>query len=216
MSGLFRSIKPAGPGGILLGLSSSGFEFREIYTELDAPKKYNASPTVMITGSTGSGKALSLDTKLPTPSGWTTMGETHVGDDLLGPDGSPTKVVFETEVQHNRPVVKIQLNNYTHIKSDHNHQWIIKNKWGYDYDDVSDKLNNILIYEEDREVSIHNLLTIVQDVCQFWNSVESLKASLDFVDFNYNEKIYLHSAIRALKTRSRPVSYTHLTLPTKA
>ena len=35
------------------------------------------------------GKALALDTPLPTPSGWTTMGEVAVGDELLGADGTP-------------------------------------------------------------------------------------------------------------------------------
>ena len=36
------------------------------------------------------GKALALDTPLPTPRGWTTMGEVAVGDQLLGADGRPT------------------------------------------------------------------------------------------------------------------------------
>lgn len=207
MSGLFRSIKPAGPGGILLGLSSSGFEFREIYTELDAPKKYNASPTVMITGSTGSGKALSLDTKLPTPCGWTTMGNVHVGDDLLGPDGNPTKVIFETEIQHNRPVVKIDFNNSTVIKADYNHQWIIKDTWGYSHKNIEEKLNYILGKEDNRNVTIDDVYNIIANVSPFWNSPESIQASLDFVDFNYDSSMKLHSALEALKKRSQQRIY---------
>lgn len=203
MSGLFRSIKPAGPGGILLGLSSSGFEFREIYTELDAPKKYNASPTMMITGSTGSGKALSLDTKLPTPCGWTTMGDVHVGDDLLGPDGNPTKVVFETEIQYDRPVVEMIFNNKTSVKSDYNHQWIIKNIWGYDHSDISRKLRNILKKENDRKVSIEELYESVHGISEFWSSTKSLEASLNFVDFDIKKDMSLHDAIQALNTRSQ-------------
>ena len=35
------------------------------------------------------GKALALDTPLPTPTGWTTMGEVAVGDELIGADGTP-------------------------------------------------------------------------------------------------------------------------------
>ena len=50
------------------------------------------------------GKALALDTPLPTPTGWTTMGEVAVGDQLLGADGRPTTVVAATEV-HDRPAV---------------------------------------------------------------------------------------------------------------
>lgn len=203
MSGLFRSIKPAGPGGILLGLSSSGFEFREIYTELDAPKKYNASPTVMITGSTGSGKALSLDTKLPTPYGWTTMGEVHVGDDLLGPDGTPTKVIFETEIQHNRPVVEMVFNNSTVVKSDHNHQWIIRDNWGYSHEEIVKRLSCILSENQNRIISIEELYETIKDVSPFWNSVESIKASLDFVEFNYDNSMSFQSVVEALMKRSQ-------------
>ena len=51
-------------------------------------------------GPTGVGKALALDTPLPTPTGWTTMGEVQVGDYLLGSEGQPTRVVAATEVLH--------------------------------------------------------------------------------------------------------------------
>src|SRR6476619_6430880 len=37
------------------------------------------------------GKALALDTPLPTPTGWTTMGDVAVGDELIGDDGKPTR-----------------------------------------------------------------------------------------------------------------------------
>jgi len=36
-------------------------------------------PHVLIAGATGAGKALALDTPIPTPDGWTTMGEIKVG-----------------------------------------------------------------------------------------------------------------------------------------
>src|SRR3954454_21599971 len=39
------------------------------------------------------GKALALDTAVPTPSGWTTMGELAVGDIVFSECGEPTVVV---------------------------------------------------------------------------------------------------------------------------
>lgn len=60
LSGLFRSTKPAGPRGILLGLSESGFEYKEIFTETDAAYKYSKSPTILVTGATGSGKTIQM------------------------------------------------------------------------------------------------------------------------------------------------------------
>ena len=44
----------------------------------------------------GSGKALALGTELPTPTGWTTMGEVRPGDELIGVDGKAAKVLAVT------------------------------------------------------------------------------------------------------------------------
>ena len=53
------------------------------------------------------GKALSLDTPIATPNGWTTMGDIQVGDDVLGKDGLPTKVTFVTPIQYNHKCYNI-------------------------------------------------------------------------------------------------------------
>lgn len=60
MSGLFRSTKPCAPGGVLMGLSDAGDEFKEIYTETDAASKYNKVPGMLITGRPGAGKTMEL------------------------------------------------------------------------------------------------------------------------------------------------------------
>ncbi len=59
-------------------------------------------------GRPGLGKALALDTPLPTPDGWTTMGEVKAGDRLLGADGRPTTVVNAFEVLHDRPCYEVE------------------------------------------------------------------------------------------------------------
>ena len=69
------------------------------------------------------GKALALDTALPTPSGWTTMGEVRVGDQLLGADGRPTTVVAATEVMTGRPCYEVEFSDGTVIVADAEHQW---------------------------------------------------------------------------------------------
>lgn len=70
------------------------------------------------------GKALSLDTKLPTPSGWTTMGEVQVGQELIGMDGKPTTVVAATEVMTGRPCYRVTFDDGTQIIADAQHQWL--------------------------------------------------------------------------------------------
>ncbi|MEV1239240.1 replicative DNA helicase [Nonomuraea sp. NPDC049750] len=69
------------------------------------------------------GKALALDTPLPTPAGWTTMGEVAVGEWLLGADGRPTRVIAATEVMHGRPCYEVEFSDGTVIVADAGHQW---------------------------------------------------------------------------------------------
>ncbi|MFF2268178.1 replicative DNA helicase [Cellulosimicrobium cellulans] len=70
------------------------------------------------------GKALALDTPLPTPSGWTTMGDVVVGDLLVSADGTPTRVVAATEVMVDRPCYEVELDDGTVIVADAQHQWV--------------------------------------------------------------------------------------------
>ena len=46
---------------------------------------------IIIAARPGVGKALALNTPLPTPTGWTTMGDVAVGDGLLGAMASRRK-----------------------------------------------------------------------------------------------------------------------------
>ena len=70
------------------------------------------------------GKALVLDTPLVTPTGWTTMGEVQVGDLLVAPDGTPTRVVAATEVLQDRPCYEVVLDDGTTIVADAWHEWL--------------------------------------------------------------------------------------------
>jgi replicative DNA helicase len=74
------------------------------------------------------GKALALDTPLPTPTGWTTMADVAVGDQLLGADGRPTTVVAATEVLHGRPCYEVEFSDGTVIVADAQHQWLTETR----------------------------------------------------------------------------------------
>ena len=79
---------------------------------------------IVIAGRPGLGKALALDTPLPTPTGWTTMGEVAVGDLLLGADGRPTRVTGATEVLTGRPCFEVAFSDGTRVVADAHHQWL--------------------------------------------------------------------------------------------
>ncbi|MGO1316593.1 MAG: replicative DNA helicase [Cellulomonadaceae bacterium] len=69
------------------------------------------------------GKALALDTPLATPSGWTTMGDVTVGDELIAADGTPTTVVRATDVMVDRPCYEVVFDDGTTITADAQHEW---------------------------------------------------------------------------------------------
>lgn len=79
---------------------------------------------LVITGTEGTGKALALDTPIPTPKGWTTMGELAVGSEVFAADGTPTRVTFATGVMHDRPCYRVTFSDGSSIVADAEHRWL--------------------------------------------------------------------------------------------
>lgn len=67
-------------------------------------------------------KGLALDTKLPTPTGWTTMGEVQEGEQIIGGDGKPCTVVGKSQVHH-RPCYKLTFDDTSTVVCDDEHLW---------------------------------------------------------------------------------------------
>src|SRR5215468_5668285 len=80
-------------------------------------------PHMLIAGATGAGKALALDTPIPTPRGWTTMGEVRVGDRVFDENGQPCTVVGATPVMDDRPCYEVEFSDGTVIVADAEHLW---------------------------------------------------------------------------------------------
>jgi len=80
-------------------------------------------PHVLIAGSTGAGKALALDTPVPTPTGWTTMGELRDGDLVFGADGQPCRVLKAHDVLLGEPCYEVELDDGTVIVASADHLW---------------------------------------------------------------------------------------------
>ena len=70
------------------------------------------------------GKALGLDTPIPTPDGWTTMGDLREGDTVYGEDGKACRVVWTSEVRHNRPCYRLGFSNGEQVVADAEHLWL--------------------------------------------------------------------------------------------
>jgi replicative DNA helicase len=87
-----------------------------------------AGQMVIVAGRPGMGKALALDTPLATPTGWTTMGDVRVGDQLYGADGKPTTVVAATEPMHDRPCYEVVFSDGSRIVADAQHEWFTETR----------------------------------------------------------------------------------------
>lgn len=74
------------------------------------------------------GEALALDTPIPTPGGWTTMGEIQPGDELYAPDGSITHVVAKSPIWRDRPCYALKAHLANAIIADKNHIWVTQTK----------------------------------------------------------------------------------------
>jgi replicative DNA helicase len=95
------------------------------FADLDAlTNGLHPGQMVVVAARPAVGKALALDTLLPTPTGWTAMQSVAVGDYLVGADGRPTRVVAATEVMHGRPCYEVEFSDGEVIVADEDHQWL--------------------------------------------------------------------------------------------
>lgn len=84
----------------------------------------NLPPGIAITGAPGGGKALSLDTPLPTPTGWTTMGDIKIGDEVFDEKGLPCRVLSVTDVMENHECYEVVFDDGSSIIADAEHRWL--------------------------------------------------------------------------------------------
>jgi len=81
-------------------------------------------PHILVAGATGAGKALALDTPIPTPSGWSTMANLQPGDQVFDERGRVCNVIAATPVMHDRPCYEVEFSDGTVIVADAEHQWV--------------------------------------------------------------------------------------------
>jgi deoxycytidine triphosphate deaminase len=75
------------------------------------------------------GKALAVDTEVPTPAGWRTMGTLQARDQVFSPSGEPTLVVGASEVMYGRDCREVVFSDGTSVVADLDHQWEVRTKY---------------------------------------------------------------------------------------
>lgn len=78
--------------------------------------------------SRGTGKALSLDTKIPTPYGYKLMRDIKIGDTILTEKGEPTNVTYISPIHYNHDCYEIEFSDGEKIIADSDHLWNVSSK----------------------------------------------------------------------------------------
>ena len=74
------------------------------------------------------GKALSLDTPIPTPEGWKKMEELQEGDIVFDDKGKPTKILVTSDIFYNHDCYKVTFEDGEEIIADAGHIWRVMTK----------------------------------------------------------------------------------------
>ena len=95
------------------------------YLDLDERLSGLQPSALMIVGARpGAGKALALDTPIPTPDGWTTMGEVDAGSMVLDDQGQPCVVTYASPVFLDHPCYEVRFDDGSAIVADADHRWL--------------------------------------------------------------------------------------------
>jgi phage terminase large subunit-like protein len=89
----------------------------------DPETGYRLVKEAVLTMSRKNAKDLALDTPIPTPSGWATMGDIQVGDYVLGSDGLPVRVTAVSEIFHGNACYDVHFSDGTVITAGEGHLW---------------------------------------------------------------------------------------------
>jgi replicative DNA helicase len=127
MERLYDLLKPAmdridaqmASGGGVIGVPT-GFHDLDRMTN-----GFKPADLVIIAGRPSMGKALALDTPIPTPDGWRTMGRLRVGDQVFDERGVPCTVTYATPVQERRDCYAVTFSDGARIVADGDHLWSV-------------------------------------------------------------------------------------------
>lgn len=109
--------------GALAGKLVPGAIWNDIRTQLARPESDIAQLYDTVMRGFKISKALALDTPIPTPDGWTTMGDLKPGDTVFDEVGEPCKVLQATETQYDHQCYEVEFSDGSKIVADAGHLW---------------------------------------------------------------------------------------------
>ena len=80
---------------------------------------------ILLKSGRGGGKALDLQTPIPTPFGFVNMGNIQVNDTVYSIDGTPTKVSFVSDIMYGNDCYEVVFDDGSKITADGEHLWTV-------------------------------------------------------------------------------------------
>ncbi len=118
-------VKDLGQGGVL-SQKLDGYEERPAQTEMAilVARALTEGVPAIIEAGTGTGKALDVDTPIPTPNGWKRIGDLRTGDFVFDEQGYPTRVSVAFDIMHNHTCYEVVFSDGSSIVADAEHEWV--------------------------------------------------------------------------------------------
>lgn len=121
----------------------------EFHYKLKRSIDANISRSYLFNGPPGTGKAQPMTAKIATPTGWKTMGDLNLHDEILAPDGTATRVVGIFD-QGEKEIYQVTFSDGASTECCIEHLWSIQDKEGraknpdayttVSLEDIADKL----------------------------------------------------------------------------
>ena len=209
---------------------SDGIVFRTITDEIPTPDQlnieeevkswfYQSSGAILVCGPTGSGKALHIDTLVPTPTGMKKVSEIKIGDKIYDKDKNLTEVLDIHQASKKDKLYKITLENGEVFKASGPHEWVVHNNKGLLSSVTTDEIFNKFEYEyfipklnfpvrlyngytvEERKELLYSMtgnseLEIIK-LDEYTDEIVELANSLGYYTYYENEKLVIN------KTKSK-------------
>ena len=122
------------------------------------------------------GKALALDTPVPIPGGWTTMGDLKAGDKVYASNGSVCNVTHAHETMHNRECFEVVFDNGERIVADGEHQWFTQTAHERDK-----KLNGSVKTTKDIAATLYDSEKLNHQIPILFNGVNEIENNKEWV-----------------------------------
>lgn len=94
-------------------------------TDIDQCWTWRKEEANIWTGYANEGKALDIQTLIPTPYGYYRLADLRVGDEVFDENGNICKITKKTDVMHNHDCYELLFSDGVRIVADKDHQWVV-------------------------------------------------------------------------------------------